>query len=463
MGDETLVIDQMRRDLLRIIAVKYALSAATAWLFAWGIAVVATRVALGIETPLLWWGAAGLIPLVIGAVIFAIRRVPAPASLRAFIDHSNRAGGMVMAAPEADLTSWAPPPVTAPEIRLRGKSHWVMLAISTLFVAAGFLAPVRLIETFIPRKLDTTSQQAKIEKQIEVLEKAKLLDPIEAKTWREKLEQVATDAAGNSPAQTLESLDHLSQALTRKAEAGAAAELQKMEKLAAMQSAAEGLASPDIQLSPTDLTEAMKEVGRQVEKMDAERKLVEKLPEGLAEAVARGRLNKEQMKQVAKLLKENEAAVRQKLKEMQEAGLIDAAALKKANELEAQGDAAAKDLADFLKNEGDMPMEQRMEKWGNGGLDRGGDAAPLMLSHVANDKENEFKPEVLPPAKLDSLKESKLIGTSAAAPTETKEDGQSAGGALDGAVAGGGSASRHTLLPRHQEVVKKYFDHETKP
>ena len=479
MDRDTQVVERMRSDIARVIALKHAITVTTAWLFAWGTVIVILRVALGIESGLHWWivgGGACLVVMLIAAAVIARNQTPGAAVLRAFLDGQNRIGGLAMAEQETNIGQWRDrmPAMVPARVGLRGKKLWVLPLLGVVFVAAGFLVPARMIDTLRPPRLDTTSQERKLEHQIQVLEKERMLDPVEAKVLREKLEQITGDAAGNDPAKTLEALDHLSKTLAQKAEAAASAELQKMEKLAAMQAAAEELATPDIDLSPKDLTEAMAEVGRRVEKMDAERGLVEKLPAELAAATAKGTLTKEQMKELAKLLKKNEAEIAEGLKQLADAGLLDAGAVKKAENMGQNAAEAAKELSEFLKNAGDgIPMEQRLDEWGkcaggvcdgegDGEITRGGGRAPLDLSNKANDDGTAFTPETLPPAQLEALKKSRLVGTSAAAPTLTKEDGASSGGQLGNAASGGGSASKHAVLPRHQGVVKRYFDREQK-
>jgi hypothetical protein len=74
----------------------------------------------------------------------------------------------------------------------------------------------------------------------------------------------------------------------------------------------------------------------------------------------------------------------------------------------------------------------------------------------SNEKDARFKERALPPSAVAGLKDSQLLGLSAAAPTARQ--GIAAHGALNPAARGGGSAYTQTILPRHQGAVKRYFE-----
>jgi hypothetical protein len=73
-----------------------------------------------------------------------------------------------------------------------------------------------------------------------------------------------------------------------------------------------------------------------------------------------------------------------------------------------------------------------------------------------SEKDARFKEKELPPSALAGLKESQMVGISAAAPTV--ENQVAAHGALNNANQGGGSAYTQSILPRHKGAVKRYFE-----
>jgi hypothetical protein len=75
----------------------------------------------------------------------------------------------------------------------------------------------------------------------------------------------------------------------------------------------------------------------------------------------------------------------------------------------------------------------------------------------------KFKEQILPPASLAALKDSKLVGISTGSPETGKAGGDAGRGALKGAAAGPGAAHTHTILPRHRGAVGRYFERKDSP
>ena len=69
----------------------------------------------------------------------------------------------------------------------------------------------------------------------------------------------------------------------------------------------------------------------------------------------------------------------------------------------------------------------------------------------------KFQEKALTPGSVAGLQDSQLVGLSASTP-EVQKGSLAAHGALNNAAKGGGSAYTQTVLPKHKDAVKKYFD-----
>ncbi|MBI1373203.1 MAG: hypothetical protein GC159_10770 [Phycisphaera sp.] len=179
------------------------------------------------------------------------------------------------------------------------------------------------------------------------------------------------------------------------------------------------------------------------------------------------RLTDEQLKQMEQLAgackdcKEGLAARLAKLSKMK---LIDP---KKLGDAQKAGEANGEGLSKFLaENAGSMSMQGMMRSWqesgrpGKGGITRGRGDAPLTWKDPTNEQGAGFKEEVLPASAFNQAKDSQLIGVSSSAPKVAEDKGPDAASALNGASAGGGSANKQAVLPRHRQAVERYFKRE---
>jgi hypothetical protein len=69
-----------------------------------------------------------------------------------------------------------------------------------------------------------------------------------------------------------------------------------------------------------------------------------------------------------------------------------------------------------------------------------------------------FKETILPPSKVEVMKDARLVGLIASDPTSNAPSTGSSSGALKDAKAGGGEARTQTILPEHEKTVHRYFD-----
>ena len=116
---------------------------------------------------------------------------------------------------------------------------------------------------------------------------------------------------------------------------------------------------------------------------------------------------------------------------------------------------------------GGMGMDESMKLWnwqtsmsqkpGRGGVGRGRADAPMTWKDPSSNNNTSYEATVLPQASLEAMRDSQMVGVSLGAP-QLAEGGPDSTNALNNAAAGGGSANRQVVLPRHKAAVSRYFD-----
>ncbi|MBI1370570.1 MAG: hypothetical protein GC162_18185 [Planctomycetes bacterium] len=235
---------------------RFALAGMAAWLLLLGTVVLVSRAAVGVAREPMLWGFAGLVPVLIGAMAMARRRVPEAASVRALLDRHGRAGGLIMAANETPLGEWGArtPQVRGPRVEWRSGRAWTLLWCAMAFAAVSFAVPQRLMTIHAPRPLDIGDQADKIAEQIDTLKEEKVIDEKRADELTEKLEQVKAEASADDPVKTWESLDHLKDTLEKAAQQAAEQGVAQTQKMAQAQALAEAVAAD--QQSPQPMLDA---------------------------------------------------------------------------------------------------------------------------------------------------------------------------------------------------------------
>ncbi|MFO0928268.1 MAG: hypothetical protein U0736_14720 [Gemmataceae bacterium] len=462
-------IEQFRGRLGLVYLTKYTLTALAAWAFLYGTAVLALRGGLGLSRADVLWGLLSLPAAVVPAALLARRRLPSAAAVRAVLDRHGRCGGLLMAGEEQPLGAWADelPAIRMPEVRWRSAPSWALLAGGLAFVALAFLVPQGFADLG-PGRLDVERETDKLARQLEVLEKEKVLEPKRAEELKEQLERVRKEAKGGDPGKTLESLDHLQELVTKAAQEASESAARKNEKLGqaeAMSEAVERLARKRNKLDAGGLTEAMQQLARLTRKAADEKELLDSGldPETLDALKDAASLSPEQLKKLAEALRECKGTTGKKVGKLVKARLVDASELEKCDKA---GKCDCEGLAALLKEGGcksglcDAIATCQMP--GRGGISRGPGPAKLTFGDETSEAGARFKELELPPAALQSLKDSQLAGISTGDPTQKAAKGGPAGsGALDTATAGGGSANTQPVLPRHRRAVERYFDRAT--
>ncbi len=306
---------------------RYALALGTLYIFAWGTAVLVLRMWLSMDRLELSYGGAGLAVALIAAYAIARHRTPAPGRLRAAIDREAMAGGLIMAADQADLGDWRArlPAADSPRVRFAARRPMVMLLAALAFVGGAFALPDSLTAVVRPAApLDVREQAEQLAEQIEVLEQEKVLDDQAADALAQRLEQIADQAAGDDPAATWQRLDYLKDQLTKAADEATEQALRESQKLAELAAAAQASEqarqSPDAQTSPAELAQQMKDFGKLAEQALGESQTLRELTDEQAAEAARrmGELSDEALAELAKMDAQAAEAMQQVAEKLRE-------------------------------------------------------------------------------------------------------------------------------------------------
>ena len=465
-------IDRFIMAARGLIFLRHLLLFLTVYAFLWGTVVLVLWVGFGVDRTHLLWGMVGIIPALVIAGVLAQRRAPRREAVRALLDGHSHAGGLLMAADEVDLGPWKTkvPHATRPSLTWHGQNAGLLFAAAAAFVIVAFVLPrwVTLIKPHSPLHID--QEVAEIAKQIELLAEEEILEEDEAKELEEKLKAVQEEATGEDPAKTWEALDHLKDLAEKAAEQAAEDALKDGQEMSDVETITKAVMSEADKLTPEQMAEAMKELAAMAEeaRKDCEG-LGKELGDALEQALKNGQLTEEQLKQLAEALGKCQGNLGESLARLKNAGLIDGKLVEQYLQMTnckpgtgKEGD-GEKGLAAFLaENEDGMNMAEMLaafagQRPGRGGINRGRGDAPMFFGEESSEKDTKFKKQVLPAAAAADLKKSLLVGVSKGVP---KDDGteSSAGGALGGAKAGGGTARTRVILPRHRSTVKRYFD-----
>jgi hypothetical protein len=192
-------------------------------------------------------------------VVYALRRVPSPAVVRAVIDRRASAGGLVMASDEMDIGAWSGrvPTAGSPVVRYRNPRAWWMLVLGLAFVGVAFGVPDRYTQPAQASKLDVSGKTEQLARQIEVLEQEQAIESDEAAAMRDKLDRIERQASGSDPAKTFESLDHMQERLNKTAELAAESATGAAEQLTEAEALGEALQETVGEMSPQQAADAM--------------------------------------------------------------------------------------------------------------------------------------------------------------------------------------------------------------
>lgn len=459
--NEERAIADFRQTLAGLYLLRYGLVALTIWAFVFGTTVLALRAMVGLSRLDLLWGLASLPIVLAPAVWLALKRLPTRERVRAVLDHHGRCGGLLMAGAEQETRDWQSsiPEVRKPKLQWRGGWSSVAFALSMAFVAICFLVP-HWIAAMGPSRLDINREVERLQEQLDVLQKEKIVEAERAEALKVTLDQLKRDASGKDPIKTIEALDHVNEQVKKAGEEAAEKANKKMEEMGRAQALNEALQKNGDKLNAEQMKDAMKHLAALMKKAAEENELLEgALDAETMEAIKKNKLTPEMLKKIAEALKDGMKGTEIKIAKLVKAKILDADALKKADKA-GKCDCAA--LAAYLKeNGGDSEATDKLldDNDGKGGTNEGDGKSKLTFGDESTEDGVKYKEEELPPSEQQNLRDSQLSGISQGAPNIGKEKAEKGkSGALTGANAGGGSAATQTVLPRHKGAVERYFD-----
>ena len=488
-------INAFRRRLAFVYALKYTLILATIWAFVWGAVVLGLRCTIGMAAEPLLWGLTPLPLVLIPAIWLARQRLPAPQMIRSLLDKQNHCGGVLMASEDRALGRWGRQLNVdqSPQVQWQGGRCWGLFTLSAAFVTAAFLLPQQYMRLGAEPPLEVGREVERLNSQIEVLKEERIIQRERAEAMQDRLEKIEDNAKGTDPIKTLDALDHLEKLAKDAAKDAAEKAAQQTEKLGKAEALAEALKKHADQLAKKSkddnnpdrlskkkkgqkdgmdaktLTKAMKELARLTrealkDNKGLQRQLDKKLQEQLDRELNKGQkenLDPEALKKLAESLGESKGELIEKLVKLKKVRLIDEAQLK---ECKGGGQCDSDELLALLKKskDGKMSMKKMLKmasgKPGRGSITRGRGDAPMIFGSKTSEEQKKFKEAILPPARLAELKKSKVVGSTKVQPKVGNDGELAQTGSLQGAKAGGGSANRQVILPRHRRAVNRYFE-----
>ena len=454
MSDRQDAASTLDERLALLLSLRSVLRDLTLFAVAWGVITLIVKTTFTRPAISPAWGALA-IPIVAGvAWVRGARMRPSRASLVALIDARSRSGGLLMAAESGDVGEWrgSVAAVEAPGVRFE--------AARPLRFAAG-AAVFALAALFIPQREGASSRHTleigpdvdRAEGQLRVAEEEKVLPPERSEALKQTLEELRREPAGDDPGKAWETLDTMSETLSRAAGEGAESALRNTEALSRLETLAAVLGSNDIEKG--GLAEGMRALAEEAKRND----VVSSLPKDLQDAVARKSFSANELRKLGGAARECKDALRHSLEKLRAAGLIDRKTLTRRDRLDGEdkaGDRAR--LARYLRDHRREGLTEALAQWrgGNGGVDRGPGVAPLFFGEKSDPQGAGWKDQELASADA-AMANSHVIGVSASAP-EPAHPQLSSAGALTGAKGGAGSAFTPVVLPRHRGTVKRFFE-----
>ena len=455
MNTENKKIRKFRIRVAALLILKNILVFATVWGLIWGTVVIVLRATIGMPPLTLFTGAIGLILVIGGAVVLGLRQIPTQTALRASLDKHSGAGGLMMAAETVELGNWRKqmPSIKPPRLHWHGGAYWTRFVGAVLFVGISLLIPQRFVEISKAQPLDIREEVKQLADGIDVLKEEEIIELAEAETLEEKLAQLQAEALGEDPVKTWESLDHLADTLSQEATDAAQDALSETERLTEAETLSEGLINEGSEIDAQLLAESMAALSGLVQEAAQENAfLATQLPDLKGDENS---LTLEQLKEISAALRLTKSDIYDRLRELHAVNLIDLKTLKACEKL-GQCDSAG--LAAFLAENADSKsVVECIGGWCRG-IRRGPGDAPMTWSDSTTEEGAKFKAEALPLSDIASLEDSEIVGLSIGTPSVNTSSDPSQSGRLSGATAGGGSSFNQTVLPRHKEAVKRYFE-----
>ena len=483
MNQFELSVSQFRRSLWRMLWIRFMVRSCVVGLWIAGCVILSQRLIWHLPVLQTFWTLSPLLLLIFGSAWIARKRIPSAASVRAAIDRSNQADGLVMADGEIELGPWKEKALDQtlqqPQIRWNHSRSTGGIVAAILFVFLTLVIPESWLthQSLFARELDVKTDVEQLADKIEVLEDLDVLPKEDAEALRRELAKVEKDAQGNDPSKTLEAMSHMEDQLKTLAENVAKEASERARESSTLAAAAQTLEKASSQLSKESLQESMKKLAELTKK--ANDTAQEQGSDALEKSgdICKDGLSSDELQELSESLGECSQEMQELLDQLAEAGMLDPDAFGEGGQpisledLEMLAEAfrecegmECEDLDELLKAcrlclDGE-PCDSFLGCFpgppSRGGVSRGPGAAKLQFSGESDEHGATFKNEVIMPGgiKKDAKMVVKKIGLGQPGGKETKE--LSTGGGL-GVEAGAGGAHTRAVLPTHRRVVREYF------
>lgn len=459
MANPTAALNLLRRRLGVVLVLRNVMLYGANLAFAIGTLTLLLRFLLPSQAGFIPLSVAVALIAVCVATVRALRAIPGRDVLLALLDARAGAGGLVMASATTPLGAWQSdvPANAIPRIRWRWRRSAALFAGAILFLTGAVLAPARR-DAGADRRMQIGQNVEKLRDQVSLLQEEQVLPEERADAIRDELKRLENESAGDDPARAWEALDSIEQAAAQLGEEAGESAVKRAEVLVRTEMLA--FAASDAGLDEASATETMKELAGEIERAGQERSMLQNdLSKATQKAIADNTLQASQAREIANAARQGREQLRATLNKLRAAGLIDPRTLKQFEDAARFADRDA--LARYLRENRGRSVKEQVGRFctGRGGVERGRGDAPLFFGEEARNGDARFKEQTLPPADAASLAESEIAAVSSGAP-DASEARRSAGGALDGAATGGGSAIKQTLAPRHRTAVRRFFNRE---
>ena len=453
----------LERRLRWLLAVRAAVWMMTLWLFAWGVIVLAVRIAGPHHATWLAWGLAGLVPVALFAGWYSRRQVPAFTKLRARYDLFNACGGMVMSGETADVSAWENqlPSGRVPNLRWNSGRPMLLFSVSALFAATGLMLPDRLTNLSTRHALEIGQIVEQLKDEVKALGQDKILEDKKVDDLQKQLSQVEKDSSDVDPNKTWEALDHIKESNSEAAKQAAEEALAKTAALTEAQTLAQAMQqAANAGMSDANASEAAQDLAKMLSAANLENGVLKSgLPPGLMGDLNNlNGLDQEQLQKLLAAMQLNKDALEKTVGDLTQLKLIDPSMLAHCH-LAGTCTNGCNALAAYLSTcTNGCHAAHMCQILGKGGPGGGGPAAPLTWKEGSSENDLKFQEHALPPAA--NLSDAHLVGLSKAAPQVNDSATIVQAGALSDAQGNGGSAHAQVILPEHRQAVQKFFERD---
>lgn len=482
-----LSVSRFRRSLWWMLWLRATVRSGVVGLWIAGSVILSLRLLWHLPVAQAVWVLSPLILLILVVGWLVRRKIPPVWAVRAMIDRSSRADGLVMADGEVELGAWKEKiheqAIRNPEIHWAHSRSLGGVAAAAIFVLLTLAMPENWLthERLFARELDMAADIERLSEKLEILEELAVLQKEDAEALQNELEKIEKDAEGTEPGKTLEAMAQLEDQLKKLAEDAAQKASEQAREASTLAAAAETLNNAASQMSEESLQKSMEQLAELTKKADANAQANGNDALEKASKLCQDGLSTDELKALAESLGGCSEAMQELLAQLAEAGMIDPDSLSEGlrqlspEEIELLGEAfgecegmECEDLDELLKAcrlclDGE-PCDSFLGCFpvpGRGGIDRGPGHAKLNFSGETDEHGASFENKVIMPGgiKKDGKMVVKKLGLGAPGGDEAQE--LSTGGGL-ATESGTGGAHTRTVLPTHRRVVREYFERNGK-